>query len=203
MLRMLNLGVAHVMIDSYSAWFIEEYAPDAPIIVEALIAAEDRRARNHSGIDTFSLLRAGAKFTYGHKLAGVSTIEQQLVRTIFPRRGRLLLIAKLEELILTIRLHRTRSKLSIWLAYLYCAYYGTDMQNYNSVRDFFAKPKAHLNWDQALAIVSCLKYPKPSVQSDRWEDNHSQRVNYLRARLPDPNPRLRDLGYQNGPVEGT
>src|SRR5690606_23049986 len=52
-------------------------------LVDALIATEDARFHNHSGIDAFGTLRAAVFFG---KRGGARTISQQLAKQLFPNR---------------------------------------------------------------------------------------------------------------------
>ena len=60
---------------------------DVPPVVAALIATEDVRFRNHSGIDIPSLFRVAIKTIafQNQSQGGGSTITQQLAKTLFPR----------------------------------------------------------------------------------------------------------------------
>ena len=59
-----------------------EYKDISKNVVNALVAAEDERFYNHSGIDGRALARAVMKFGSD---GGGSTITQQLAKNLFPR----------------------------------------------------------------------------------------------------------------------
>ncbi len=163
---------------------VRAYASDLELIVPALIAAEDHRASHHSGIDIRSLIRGlrTSALRLSLKPAGVSTIEQQLVRIIYPRAGRNIFVCKFNELILSYRLSKRISKLALWCAYLQSAYYGTDLQGYEQVRNHFCGEGA-LTEKRAIQIVSCLKYPRPRQPTPAWNARHKARNSYVAARL--------------------
>ena len=60
----------------------------SPYIISALIATEDRRFLEHSGIDFMSWLRVlKGVDTGGEGLGGGSTLSQQLAKNLYPRRN--------------------------------------------------------------------------------------------------------------------
>ena len=63
------------------------YKDISPNMINALIATEDARFREHSGIDARSLFRVLTKTILGgHKSSGGgSTLTQQLAKNLFPR----------------------------------------------------------------------------------------------------------------------
>ena len=71
----------------HSISFEENYEQDYDIMILPLLAAEDRRGHLHHGVDFLSIGRSLFKPINGRVLRGVSTVEQQLGRTIYPRSG--------------------------------------------------------------------------------------------------------------------
>ena len=58
----------------------------SPFLISAVVAAEDQRFFEHSGVDTAAVLRAAYQNSKEGKIvSGASTITQQLVRTLKPR----------------------------------------------------------------------------------------------------------------------
>jgi penicillin-binding protein 1A len=55
----------------------------SPSIVQALIATEDVRFREHSGIDVYALVRAVVKYVFAGQKSGGSTITQQLAKQLY------------------------------------------------------------------------------------------------------------------------
>lgn len=74
-------------------------------MVNAIIAVEDQRYREHNGLDPIGIVRAGLNglFHPGQRLQGASTIPQQLIRNLLLTKDRKL-TRKLKEIILTSRL---------------------------------------------------------------------------------------------------
>ena len=88
-------------------------------MVEALIATEDERFYNHSGIDWRGTIRA---FVYFGKRGGASTITQQLARQIFVGvRSRNIfktILQKAQEWVIAVQLERRYTKKEILAMYL-------------------------------------------------------------------------------------
>lgn len=179
---MYNLDIALAYIDANSAKFLKKHGADYPIIIKSLIAAEDHRAERHRGIDYRSMARAAVKLLAGRRFNGISTIEQQLARTIFPRNKRNVVLAKIDELVLSYRIAHNRPKFAIWSSYLMTAYYGAGLNGYAAARANLYQNKEELTDESAASIVSCLKYPRPSNPSSSWLIKHKNRVDYVVAR---------------------
>ena len=166
-----------------AARFLREHASDVPLIFEALLAAEDHRGLKHQGIDWFSIGRAIYRVPEMKGFKGISTIEQQLVRTIFPRRGVPRWRRKGRECALAVHVAKTLPKTTIWAAYLHCAYYGRDYPTYAHIRRKFIQREASIDVVAAARIVSCLKYPSPHRDDHAWLFVHARRTKYVLRRL--------------------
>src|SRR5690606_7811637 len=82
----------------------------SPNVINALVATEDERFYDHSGIDGKSLLRAVLLFG---KEGGGSTITQQLALNMFDERATNIvkrIIQKLKENIIAVKLERNFTK---------------------------------------------------------------------------------------------
>ncbi len=86
----------------------------SPYIVNALVATEDARFFEHSGVDVRALLRAVAGAATGSSSSGGgSTLTQQLAKMLFPREdlGKLgLILRKFKEWIIAVKLEREYSQ---------------------------------------------------------------------------------------------
>lgn len=175
-----SIFIEHV--ESTAKRFFERFSDDLPVILPALLQAEDHRGYLHRGIDYLSIARALWKWPAIGKLYGISTIEQQLARTVFPRQGNLLL-NKAHEMLLSIQVARELPKTYIWASYLEQAHYGTGLRSYAAVRNIFVGDSKPLSLAEAASIVACLKYPRPSVPTMVWERKHQRRREYVLSRL--------------------
>ena len=91
-------------------------------MVDATIAAEDRRFRDHPGVDPFAIARAIVKLPF--ERSGASTLTQQLARRLYIDASTPLLERKAEEALVAMQLEARYSKDEILAMYLNEVYYG-------------------------------------------------------------------------------
>ena len=81
-----------------------------PLFVETLIAYEDRRFREHGGVDVRALLRAAWQFVrYGRPVSGASTLTMQVARLLTGDSTRSV-GGKLQQILTALRLEQALSK---------------------------------------------------------------------------------------------
>jgi penicillin-binding protein 1A len=95
-----------------------------PLFIKALLATEDQRFFEHSGVDFYGLVRAAINLAVtGTKSQGGSTITMQVARNFYLTRqktfGR-----KFEEILLAMKIDREVSKQKILELYLNKIYFG-------------------------------------------------------------------------------
>ena len=134
----------------------------SPVVVKCLVAAEDRRFKEHGGVDVIAFGRAILHAIAGRGLEGGSTIEQQLVRTLTGRRERTL-NRKLSEMALASLLSKVVSKPEVAALYLRSAYFGWQMNGYASAckRLGIGSNGTAISMSEAAGLVARLKYPEP------------------------------------------
>lgn len=127
-------------------------------VLDALIATEDVRFYNHSGIDFKSTLRA--VFTLGRQ-GGASTITQQLAKALLDQGSKvkaIRVIEKLKEWIVAIKLERNFTKEEIITLYLNAVPFGNNIYGIrNAARTFYQKEPDRLNVNEAAMLVGMLK----------------------------------------------
>jgi penicillin-binding protein 1A len=134
-----------------------KYDEISPNVINALIATEDVRFRDHSGIDAKAIARA--VFTLGTD-GGGSTITQQLAKmmlkqghgNIFSRS-----VQKMKEWIVAVKLERNFTKEEIITLYLNRAAWGNNYGIRNASRTYFQKEPIDLNVQEAAVLVGMLK----------------------------------------------
>jgi len=135
----------------------------SPYIINALIATEDRRFLEHSGIDILTWLRVGYDFISGEGLRGGSTLSQQLAKNLYGRKeywvpGAGLIISKIRENFISVRLERIYTKQELLNLYLNTVPFGGDVFGINvASRQYFNKKPKDLTVDQAATLVGMLK----------------------------------------------
>lgn len=87
-------------------------------LVQALLAAEDKRFFSHGGIDLLAIARAASdNLRSGHVVSGASTIHQQLIKNTTPQRGKRTLWVKIIEALQARRLAMSWSREDVFAAY--------------------------------------------------------------------------------------
>ena len=99
-----------------------DYSELSPVLINALIATEDERFFQHSGIDFIALIRVVKGVLTGNKnLGGGSTITQQLAKMFFSKKPTSKIDRvkqKFKEWIIAVRIERQYSKKEIITMYL-------------------------------------------------------------------------------------
>ncbi|MFC4263880.1 transglycosylase domain-containing protein [Ferruginibacter yonginensis] len=129
----------------------------SPNVINALVATEDERFYDHSGIDAQALARV--VFTLGTQ-GGGSTITQQLAKMILKQgRGNILVrgTQKLKEWIIAVKLERNFTKEEIITLYLNRAPWGNVYGIRNASRTYFQKEPKDLKIEEAAVLVGMLK----------------------------------------------
>ena len=139
------------------------YDQISPNVINALIATEDIRFYNHSGID-FKRLFSILFYLVQGKKQGASTITQQLALNLFSDRAKnpaKRMIQKLQEWITAVKLERQYTKEEIVTMYLNTVDFGS----YNTygiksaARTYFNTTPDKLEPHQAALLVGMLKGP--------------------------------------------
>jgi penicillin-binding protein 1A len=135
-----------------------EFKDISPNVVNALVATEDERFYEHSGIDGFSVMRAILKLG---RDGGGSTITQQLAKNLLEQGSRNLtrrFIEKLKEWIIAIKLERNFTKQEILALYLNEVPFGDNVYGIrNASRTFYQKEPDRLSVDEAAVLIGMLK----------------------------------------------
>jgi penicillin-binding protein 1B len=158
-----------------------------PHLVEAVLAVEDRRFFEHSGLD---LRRIGGALLANLKaqrvVQGGSTLTQQLVKNVYLTRERTL-ARKLREALIAVMLERNHTKDEILEAYLNEIYLGQSGSVGihgvgRAARHYFARSVGDLDLAQSALLVGIL--PGPSLYSPfRNPDGARERRDFVLAQL--------------------
>jgi len=141
-----------------------------PRFVDMLLAFEDRRFREHGGVDLRALLRAVAQMVAnGRVVCGGSTISMQLVRLMESGSTRTL-GGKLRQIIAALALERRWDKDAILAAYLTLAPYGGNVEGIRAASlAWFGKEPRHLTVSEAALMVALPQGPEVR-RPDRYPD---------------------------------
>jgi penicillin-binding protein 1A len=143
----------------------------SPNLVNALLATEDIRFHEHSGIDPKGLLRALiGKLTFSFR-GGGSTITMQLAENIFrtmtENQGHLYkidflrpFVIKIKEWIISIQLEKSFTKDEIMAMYFNTIFFGSNSYGINTAAaTFFNKIPDSLNIQESAMLVGMLNAP--------------------------------------------
>ena len=121
-----------------------------PVVMkQAIVAAEDERFFNHSGVDPLAMVRAFWRDVTGAHLQGGSTITQQYVKNVYTGSQRTAL-RKLREASLAIRLEQHLSKEQILTRYLNTLYLGNGAAGVQAAsKYYYGVPVQQLDLDRA------------------------------------------------------
>lgn len=152
----------------------------SPNLIHALIATEDARFYDHSGIDLRSLGRVFFKTILGRSESsgGGSTVTQQLAKNLFKmrdlNRGHGLVATKFSEWVTAVKLEHTYSKQEILTMYFNTVDFGSNAFGIKTAaKTFFDKIPDSLDVDEAAILVGLLKAPttySPVLHPDRCKE---------------------------------
>lgn len=132
----------------------------SPNLINALIATEDIRFYEHSGIDlkgTFAIIF----YSMIGKKRGSSTITQQLAKNLFPRKKQTILnigVIKMKEWLTAIKIERNYTKEEIITMYFNTVDFGSNSYGIKTAaKTYFNKTPKDLSIDEAALLVGILK----------------------------------------------
>lgn len=140
-----------------------DYEDLAPCLVNALVATEDVRFAEHSGIDLRSLLRAIVKRGILRQKSGGggSTLTQQLAKQLYTETGggsARRMTQKPIEWVIAVKLERYYTKEEILTMYLNKYDFGNNAIGIKTATNtYFAKEPAELNVEEAAMLVGMCK----------------------------------------------
>ena len=141
------------------------YEDIAPSTVQALVATEDERFYEHSGIDFRALMRAIVKrgIMRQTQAGGGSTITQQLAKQLYSAKAGSVaerVMQKPIEWVIAVQLERFYTKdeiLSMYLNYFDFLYNAVGIQSASQV--YFSTTPKDLKLEQAAMLVGMCKNP--------------------------------------------
>jgi len=144
---------------------IVDYTKLAPSLVEALVATEDARFYEHSGIDFYALGRAIVKRGFmGQKSAGGgSTITQQLAKQLYSETAHSTLERLLQkpiEWVIAVKLERNYTKDEIITMYLnYFDFLHNAVGIKTAANTYFSKEPKELTVTESATLIGLCKNP--------------------------------------------
>lgn len=141
-----------------------EYEDLSPLLINALIATEDERFFEHSGIDFIALLRVlRGVLTGNSNLGGGSTITQQLAKMFFSKKPTSKMDRikqKFKEWIIAVRIERKYSKQEIIAMYLNrFDFLNLAVGIKSASKIYFNTEPKELTTEQAATLIGMAKNP--------------------------------------------
>ena len=165
-----------------------DYSQLAPALVQALVATEDVRFYEHSGIDFFALGRAIVKRgLLGHKSAGGgSTITQQLAKQLYSSTAHSVierLLQKPIEWVIAVQLERNYTKDEIISMYLnYFDFLHNAVGIKTAASTYFGKEPKDLTVNEAAVLIGLCKNPS-YFNPVRHPDRCTERRNVVLSQM--------------------
>ena len=133
----------------------------SPLMVKAVVAAEDNKFFEHHGVDYVGVVRAAiTNYRRGRISQGASTVTQQLARNSFELRERTYQ-RKLVEMFLAHRIEQNFPKAKIMELYLNRVYFGSGLYGAEAAaRGYFGRSAKDLNSGQCAMLAGLLRSPQ-------------------------------------------
>lgn len=157
----------------------------SPLVRKSIVAIEDGRFFEHSGVDYLGIARAlVTNIRYGSYQMGGSTITMQLAKNVNPHPRTL--VGKLGQFFDAYRIERAYSKKQILEHYLNRIYYGAGNWGIEQASQaFFAKPSRQLTLAEAALLSGLPQAPgnlNPFVDPAAAKRRQQQVLRALRSK---------------------
>ena len=159
-----------------------------PVVVQAVLAAEDDRFFEHPGVDWQGVVRAVLVAAVKMEATqGGSTLTQQLVRTTLITKERQLR-RKLREIYLALSLENELTKKEIFTLFVNTQFLGQRSYGFAAAAEtYFGKPLSEVSASEAALLAGILQAPSRLNPVASVENATARRTYVLR--------RMRELGY--------
>jgi penicillin-binding protein 1A len=164
----------------------------SPYLVKGLVATEDKRFYDHSGIDMKGLFSAILGPLVGHDRGGASTITQQLAKNLFHQNfhkaGRIQRARqKLKEWILAAKIERMFSKEEIITLYFNTVEFGNQSYGIKTAAfTYYGKTPKELKPIEAAVLVGLVNAPA-KLNPKKHPERAAERRNVVLKRMLEAN----------------
>lgn len=136
------------------------YRQIAPAVIDALVATEDHRFFEHTGVDVVRLV-GSVWYTLRGSRQGGSTLTMQLARNLYPDVGREVTLArKLREIVVAYKLEQRYAKHELLEMYLNTVPFGQNAFGIEAAaQTYFDKPARALTVLEGATLVALLRGP--------------------------------------------
>jgi penicillin-binding protein 1A len=193
-LRGMRLPGASLLLDGHGKKFAEVFEQDqrrvwVPLaeipthVRDAFVAAEDKRFRQHRGVDERALIRAFiGNLAQSGRPQGGSTITQQVIKNLLVGDD-ISYERKMREMIVAARVERLLSKDEILELYLNSVFLGRGSWGIElAARGYFGKPTSELTVAEGALLAALTKGPN-FFNPDRHPQRVRDRYVYVLERM--------------------
>jgi penicillin-binding protein 1A len=162
---------------------VVDYDDLPPVLVQAVLSAEDRNFFDHNGVDPLGIARAVSQDILGNSQSqqGGSTITQQYVKSVYLTSERTL-TRKVKEAVLAVKLEQTLDKREILTRYLNEVYFGRGAYGVEAAsRAYFAVGVKDLTLPQAAYLAGLIRAPERADATRDPEEATRRRKTVLTA----------------------
>jgi membrane peptidoglycan carboxypeptidase len=158
-----------------------EYEDLPQVVIDAVLAAEDRDFFEHKGVDPVGIVRAfWANVRNQDIQQGGSTITQQYVKNVYLTQEQTI-TRKVREAALAVKLERELPKQEILLRYLNTIYFGRGAYGVEAAsRAYFGKPVGQLTLPEAAYLAGLIRSPE-TADANRGPEDPDAASNLQRA----------------------
>ncbi|CAM3195569.1 transglycosylase domain-containing protein [Stackebrandtia soli] len=172
----------------------------APVMIDAIIAAEDNRFYEHNGVDLFGVIRAAVANQGSSEVSqGASTLTMQYVRqalTYNAKTNEEILLAtedtperKIREMRYAVAVEKELTKNEILEKYLNLVFLGNRSYGiYAASKAYFGKEPADLELPEAALLAALPKAPgtiDPTLEDENATAQAKDRRDYVLQRMAD------------------
>ncbi|GIV27551.1 MAG: penicillin-binding protein 1A [Bacteroidia bacterium] len=175
-----------------------EYKELSPWLIKALLATEDIRFNEHSGVDIKALFRSAFGVITGNSKGGGSTLTQQLAKMMFPREKLSkpqLVLRKIKEWIIAIRLEKNYTKEEIMTMYLNrFDFLNLAVGIKSATKIYFNTTPDSLNIQQSAMLVGMaqnpslynpLRYPERTIKRRNVVLSQMKKYGFITSKMYD------------------
>jgi membrane peptidoglycan carboxypeptidase len=148
-------------------------------LIDATLAAEDKKFYSHRGFDIRRIIRATHHNLIHQDVQSASTITQQLAKNVFltPERT---MTRKLKEAIITMRIEANFDKKQILELYFNTISYGGNTQGVESAaQKYFGKSVSELSKKESIFLASLPVAPTVLLYNPQKDFNPEKRMEYI------------------------
>lgn len=177
-----------------------KYEDIPPVLVHAVVSAEDKRFFQHSGFDPVRIVKSAyVDLKTQHNAQGASTLSMQLAGMLFLDRSDRTWRRKIPEVLITMHLEQKLTKEQIFEYYANQVPLGNrgsfGIRGFGEAAEvFFGKDVSRLNLPESATLAGLIQQPS-FINPYRWPERAKQRRNLV-LKLMHENEYITDGDYE-------